>query len=129
MIDKGTANSERVTKMHTRHSCKFVDVLAFHPDTLCIVTANRIKESVFFGKKPWWHTRVEDECGKSEEICEGHRSAGNGERVMSWCEVIVPRDKPALVSRSTDLIVIDAYPTVPGICMRAYALFKTVSEP
>lgn len=129
MIDKGTANSERVTKVHTRHSCKFVDVLAFHPDTLCIIMANGIKEPVLLGKKPWWHTRIEDERGKSEKIGEGHRSAGNSERVLSWCEVIVPRYKPALVSRSTGLIVIDAYPTVPGICMRAYALFKTVSEP
>ena len=98
MIDKGTTNSKRVAKVHARHGCKFVDVLALHPDTLCIVMANRIEKPVLLRKKPWWHTRVEDECSESEKISESHRPSGNSESVMGGCKMIVPRDKSAFIS-------------------------------
>lgn len=50
MVDHGHANAERVAKVHGRHCCKLVDILAAHPYTLCVVVADSIEEAILFGE-------------------------------------------------------------------------------
>lgn len=62
------------------------------PDGLCVVVSDGVEEAIFFWKEPWWHTWVEYEGDKSEEIREGHGPAEYGEGSVRGCGVVVPCD-------------------------------------
>jgi hypothetical protein len=49
VVDHGAADAEGISKMHGWHSCQGVNVIPLHPDALCVVMSNTIKETVFAG--------------------------------------------------------------------------------
>lgn len=76
------ADTEGVPKVHGWHGGKSVDVFPLHPNGLTVVVADAVEEAVFLGKKSRWHARVEDKDYERKEICKGHGSSDDGERVV-----------------------------------------------
>ena len=81
MVDQSGADAECISEMHTRHGGQLINVFAAHEDTLGIVMANSVQETVFLGQETGRRAWVENECGESTEIGESHRSASNGEGI------------------------------------------------
>ena len=93
VVDHRHADAEGVAKVHGRHGCKLVDVLAAHPYTLRIVVANSVEEAMFLREQARRHARVDDEGDKCTEVRQRHRPAGNSECVERRRNVVVPADE------------------------------------
>lgn len=57
--------------MHAGHCSKGIDIVAAHPDTICIVVSDRVKEAILRWEKTWGHAGVQGKCYEGEEIHEG----------------------------------------------------------
>ena len=68
MIQHCTADDEGVAEMHRWHCGEGIDVIPFHPNTLTVVVANCVEETIFSRKETRWHAGVADEDNEGEEV-------------------------------------------------------------
>lgn len=71
VVNHRATDDEGVPKMHAGHCREGIDVVAAHPDAVCVVMSDRVQEAVLRREEPWRHAGVQAKCYKSEKIHEG----------------------------------------------------------
>ena len=71
MVNHGTADDKRVTKMHAGHRSQGVNVITAHPNAVCVVVSDRVEEAILRWEEPRGHAGVQDKCYESKEIRKG----------------------------------------------------------
>lgn len=121
MVHHDATNGEGICKVHRGHGGQGVDVFAFHPYTLSVISANTVEEAVLRREQPWWHARIKDENREGKEIRQSHGPPDDCEGIERRRNIIEP-PKEAGKCQFLDALAYErdrTYPTVPGMWIKA----------